>query len=344
MVETIGRRHTRRQHAKRDDRVMGTGKYFTRLSLPNGWRGHAMLASKWKPAGSKAAKLTFTAKGWQEAMGNVDSLFDGPEVTIVKDTPSVLVIHRRIQVDGHWLDVYLKRPRRKQAAKVILDCVRPARSIRAFRLGHALLTRRIMTAMPLAAFERRLGPVLLDSVLITETVEAADLRSFLSTHLNPPGGWLVPRTPTTQGPMMPSRQYEMAREVLRQLGRLLQRLHEHHFTHRDLKGSNLLARWLGDEGMDVVLLDLDGLKFRWFVTAKRRFKDLMRLNVALLECSAVNRAGRLRMLTGYLRGSVARGIPFKPYWRTLEEMSDEKRRRQIRSRREKQKAVRRPAS
>ncbi|MCY2927207.1 MAG: hypothetical protein NT031_17590 [Planctomycetota bacterium] len=344
MVEAIGRRHTRRQHAKRDDRVMGTGKYFTKLSLPNGWCGHAVLASKWKVPGSKAARLTLTAQGWRDAVGNVDSLFDGPDVTVVKDTPSVLVIRRRIHVDGHWLDVYLKRPRRKQAYKTVLDCVRAARSIRAFQLGHALLTRRIMTAMPLAAFERRIGPVLLDSVLITEAVEAPDLRTFLSAHLNPPGGWMVPRSPAAQGPMMPSRQYEMAREVLRQLGRLLQRLHEHHFTHRDLKSSNLLARWLGEEGMDVVLLDLDGLKSRRVVTAKRRFKDLMRLNVALLECPAVNRAGRLRMLTGYLRGSVARGIPFKPYWRTLEEMSDQKRRRQIRSRREKQKAVRRPGS
>ena len=344
MVETIGRRHTRRQHAKRDDRVMGMGKYFTKISLPNGWRGHVVLASKWKPPGSKAAKITFTAQGWRQAMGNVDSLFDGPDVTVVKDTPSVLVIRRRVQVDGHWLDVYLKRPRRKRASKAIVDCFRPARPIRAFRLGHAMLTRRIMTAMPLAAFERRLGPVLLESVLITEAVEAPDLRSFLSTHLNPSGGWLVPRSPATPGPTMPSRQYEMAREVLRQLGRLLQRLHEHHFSHRDLKSSNLLARWLGEEGMDVVLLDLDGLTLRRFVTAKRRFKDLMRLNVALLECPAVNRAGRLRMLTGYLRGSVARGIAFKPYWRTLEDMSDQKRRRQIRSRREKQKAVRRPGS
>lgn len=344
MVETIGRRHTRRQHAKRDDRVMGKGKYFTRLSLPEGWRGHAVLASKWKTPGSKAARMVFTAQGWRDAMGNIDSLFDAPDVTVVKDTASVLVVRRRIQVDGHWLEVFLKRPRRRQGSKALTDCFRPARSIRAFRLGHALLTRRIVTALPLAAFERRLGPALLDSVLITEAVDAPDLRTFLSTSLNAAGGWLVPRSAAMPGPMMPSQQYEMAREVLRQIGRLLQRLHEHHFTHRDLKSSNLLARWLGEEGMDVVLLDLDGLKRRRIVTAKRRFKDLMRLNVALLDCPAVNRAGRLRMLTGYLRGSVAQGVAFKPYWRTLEDMSDQKRRRQIRSRREKQKALRRPGA
>jgi glycosyltransferase involved in cell wall biosynthesis/tRNA A-37 threonylcarbamoyl transferase component Bud32 len=345
IIEAIGRRHTRRQHAKRDDRVVGTGKYFARLSLGGGWRGHVVLASKWKMPGSRAAKLTFTAEGWRKALGDLESLLAGEDVTVVKDTPSGLIARRRVQVDGHWLEVYVKRARRKQPWKILPDCFRPARALRAFRLGHQLLTRRIVTALPLAAMERRVGPLLLDSILVTEAVDAPDLRTFLSSYLSGLAAGVPWRPPGAgEGPLLLARQRELARQVLRQLGRLLQRLHQNHFTHRDLKSSNLLARWLDEEGMQVVLLDLDGLRLRRVVTARRRFKDLMRLNVALLECPVVNRAGRLRMLTGYLRGSVARGIAFKPYWRTLEDMSAEKRRRQIRSRRERQKAVRRPST
>ena len=68
----------------------------------------------------------------------------------------------------------------------------------------------------------------------------------------------------------------------------------------------------------------------------------MRLNVSLLECPAVTHAGRLRMLLGYLRRPGAGRINFKPYWRELERWSARKLRQQIRSRRRKQRAVRRP--
>jgi hypothetical protein len=69
----------------------------------------------------------------------------------------------------------------------------------------------------------------------------------------------------------------------------------------------------------------------------------MRLNVSLLACPTVNQAGRLRMLLGYLRRPGCGRIDFKPYWRVLEEWSQKKIRRQIRSRRKRQKAARRPA-
>jgi hypothetical protein len=95
---------------------------------------------------------------------------------------------------------------------------------------------------------------------------------------------------------------------------------------------------------EVVLLDLDGLS-RWrHLSTARRFQGLMRLNVALLNCPTVNHAGRLRMLLGYLRRPGCGRIDFKPYWRVLETWSQKKIQKQIRARRTRQKAVRRPAS
>ena len=134
----------------------------------------------------------------------------------------------------------------------------------------------------------------------------------------------------------------LGREVLWQLGRMLQRLHDYRFAHRDLKATNLLIRWSPGQSPEIVLVDLDGLSRRAMMTARCRFQGLMRLNVSLLKCPAVNRAGRLRMLMGYLRRLGTGRVAFKPYWRTLEDWSKKKLRQQIRVRRRAQKAVRRP--
>ena len=338
MIEGFARRHTGRHHAKRDRRVVAASRYFMKLSLPLGWRGHVVLASKWQVPGSRAAKLVFTPEWWRKVLADPDALCAGKGATVVKDSRSVLIVHRRITVDGRRLDVYVKRPRRKQPWKLLLDCFRPARALRAFRLGHALLTRRLVTAMPLAAVERRIGPFLLDSILITEAVEGPTINQFLSTYLSRPGRG-PHQLPERRRPLTLKQQRELAQDVLRLLGRLLQRLHDNNFAHRDLKAGNLLVRWLPGGQPQVVLLDLDGLMRCSVITARRRFKDLMRLNVALLECTAVNRSGRLRMLLGYLRRPGSGRILFKPYWRTLEAMSAQKLRQQIRSRRQRQKGA-----
>jgi tRNA A-37 threonylcarbamoyl transferase component Bud32 len=330
LIEDAARRHSRRQYAHRDRRTLRKNRYFSPIRLARGWRGHVVLATKTPPAGSAAGALEFRLEDWQKVLANPEVLFLG-DVKIVKDSPSSQIVRRSLTVGPHRLEVFIKRLRRKFVRRVAVDCFRRARSVRAFKLGHALLNRRISTALPLAALERRVGPVLMDCFLITEAVDAPNLREFLHTRLG--------SRPKTGARLTAAQQQRLAREMPWQFGRLVQRLSDDGFAHRDLKAGNLLIRWSPGREMEVILLDLEGLRRSYGLDGGRCFKGLMRLNVSLLECPAVNRTGRLRMLMGYLRRPGYWRVEFKPYWRILEEWSARKLRRRLRLRRNRLNAV-----
>ena len=349
LVEPLARRHSRRLNAQRERRIFATNRYFARLH-PGDWRAHVVLASKRAVPGSMACRETLTAAGWREALADIDALFTGPNVQVIKDSRSSLIVRRKLRVGDTELDVYIKRPHRKHWRRWLTDLFRDSRPLRAFHLGHALLARHIHTALPLAAMEKRAGRFLVDSVLITEAVSAGQadagdglgpvdlhLNRFLNRYLGPKGD--DEATPARQ-------RSRLAQQVLWQLGRLLRRLHEEGFAHRDLKASNLLIHWNGSPSRApaAILVDLDGVRRVRRVSTRQEFRGLMRLNVSLLECQAVTHAGRLRMLVGYLRRPGMTHVPFKPYWRQLQRWSGRKIRRQIASRQRRQKAQRRGGS
>jgi len=336
LIELRARLHRKKQFAKLDRRIVGKNKYFSPLKLTRGWSGHVVLASKRKPAGSNLTQTVFEKKDWEKILADPTALLHGDDVEVIKESRSSLVVRRKLKIGPHEVDVYIKQARRKRAWKIVVDIFRDSRGLRAFRMGHALLCRRISTATPLAALERRRYGILTDNILITEAVKALRLNEFMQAWLGdvPLVGNVVLST---------SQQKHLAQEVLWQLGKMLQLLHDNHFAHRDLKANNICVHWEPGKRPEIVLIDLDGVTRVKFMTTKRKCAGLMRLNVSLLQCQVVTHAGRLRMLLGYLRRPGCGRINFKPYWRMLETWSARKLNKQIRSRRRRQKAKRRPA-
>lgn len=311
MVSFFASRHARRQLAHLDRRIFKTNRYFARVKLPRSWRGSVTKAFKRDLAFSRAADMTFSSDQWTDSLKNPQDLFSAPGLKVVKDARSGMVIRRTIRVGGGDVDVFIKHPLRKQFCKVLVDCFRPSRSLRAFALGHQLLNRRFATALPLAAIERRCGHVLFDNILITESVDTPVLFDYLKDAIA--GG-----------------KWRLVHRVLWNLGRMLRRLHDEGFAHRDLKATNILVHTSDDGRTQFVLVDLDGLSKTRFLTFHRRLQDLARLNYTLLIMPGVNAAGRLRMLLGYLTQMGSGKINFKTYWRVIEQWSQGKVRRKSR--------------
>lgn len=333
LIEQFAHAHTARQYAGRDRRLVGDDRYFTRLRLGGGWRGRAILATKEHPTGSQAAATRLQAADWQKALADPKSLLQDVGDKL-KDCAGKSIVRRRLQVGQAQLDVLVCRYHRRQWWKRLVDCFRSSRARRAFNVGHELLIRRIATTLPLACLERRIGPVLLENILIVEAVDSPRLQPFLEAYLS--------GTPQSGHNMDLAQQRHLAQILLWQMGRLLQRMHDTGYSHRGMGAHNLLVRYVSPTPQ-LVLADLDGVRRPRWLTQRRRYQSLMRLNVSLLACPAVTHAGRLRMLLGYLRRPGSGRINFKPYWRTLEAWSQRKLRQQIRSRQRRQRNIKRSA-
>ena len=94
-------------------------------------------------------------------------------------------------------------------------------------------------------------------------------------------------------------------------------MHSWDIAHRDLKGCNLLVVER-EEGVETMVIDLDGVRFRRKVGASTRAKNLARLAASLQAHPWLARTDRLRFLRGYFDelGSPSRG--WKRFWREIE--------------------------
>ncbi|NLF30007.1 MAG: phosphotransferase [Planctomycetes bacterium] len=298
LVGGLTESHARRLLADRDRRSGRTNRYFAALRLGDGWRGRVVLASKRRPPFSRAAAANFTAKDWRAVLARPEALLDGDGVQPVKVSRSVTLVRRRLAIGPHSVDVYIKRQAPRRAVKALAGLLRPSRAMQAFRLGHALLARRLPTALPLAALEQRRGRRLRASILITEAVDP---------------GVTVRQYAGRLGAMPHRRRWAWAER----LARLVRDLHNAGFSHRDLKDTNLLVAGTGPDE-DLVLIDLDGLRRHRRVPWGRRLQGLMRINTATAPYAAVTRTDRLRALRTYLRGAAGAGTSCRPWWWNLQ--------------------------
>lgn len=137
----------------------------------------------------------------------------------------------------------------------------PARPRRAWVAANGLLLRGIGTPLPLAYLRKHEATLRNRSLFVSESLpDAVRIEDYL-------------------------RQFSLARDARKRfvahLACTLERLHKRGVYHGDLKANNILVRKGESQEPELLLVDLDGVKFRRRVSSRQRVKDLARLDAAL---------------------------------------------------------------
>ncbi|MHC4443614.1 MAG: lipopolysaccharide kinase InaA family protein [Planctomycetota bacterium] len=315
LIKQAAEVHARVLYAKRDKRIMRTGRYFAKVELGNGWRGHVFLKCKRKVSGSRASGLSFSKKQWQELLKDPPAWIDvSDQRYLIKDSAAAKICRSQIPLEGaEPLPVICKQAWSRSIFKYIQNSLRRSRSLCNWKLANALLHRRIATARPLAVAERRRFGLLMDSIFIAEYVEYAhDLDTILTVRMRE---------------MSDGQQRDLKKKIIESLVSVLKQLNDCDYGHRDLKAPNIIVQWdpQGADDPRVLLIDLDGIKRLRFGKHRARLRMLMRLNISLDHCRRVSTTDRLRFLKRYLDRPGGPAYDWKEMWQTLADMSEGKR-------------------
>ncbi len=281
-LKVAAERHATRLWARRDRHSARDGRYFMRLKLAGGWRGLAVAACKHAADESRASQMVFERAWWQRQLATPLGWFAQP-ASLCKDSHSAVVQRALLEHAAGNVPVIIKRPRARNWWRRLVQLWPPARSGRGWQMGHGLLNRDLATARPLALVQRRLGPLVLDSLLITEAIPGAiDLETFLRQQqaVLSPHDWAV-----------------LKQRLAQLLARQLRRLYERGFTHRDCKASNILV--VQHPELKLLWIDMDGVRFRGWLTPASPLRPLVRLQVSVQDLRGLTRTDRVRFLKAY---------------------------------------------
>lgn len=229
------------------------------------------------------------------------------------DAPLLAHLHQPVKLTrGAWIvegavpgtnpvaAVAYKRYRSRNFWKTLLDAVRGSRARRAWRAGHALLSRGISTPCPLVFCESRNR---LDPASYLGTAWIADARNLheYAWHL--------------EG-VSPASRSARLRQCAESLGALIGELHRWRYSHRDLKGCNLLLVERAD-AIEAFLVDLDSVRLKRVLTRGAAAKNLARLAASLRIYAWIGVRPRVRFLRAYLRSAGFAGSEAQWFWRRI---------------------------
>jgi tRNA A-37 threonylcarbamoyl transferase component Bud32 len=284
-LEDQTRRSNLRFWRSRIARSLGASRHFVRV------RGAG--AAGYMPRGVPIAEL-------DELLGDPDGPFRDPSRDVIKDSPSSTVAEITRTVNGLPTRLIYKRFRTRSVWQRLASLFRKTKCMRSWLLGNAFLDCLLPTARPLAVIERRRFGIAGEGYLLMERIERAiDLRIAINE----------------QGPK--ARRIEL-------VARLIRKLHERGWSHRDLKAANILLApdEIGTER--AWFIDLVGAKRPLWLSQSRRMRDLTRLNASFLDAGSLSLTNRLRFLLCYLNAALVGRAGWKDWWRGIGRRSLEK--------------------
>lgn len=218
---------------------------------------------------------------------------------VVKRDAGTFLVRTELALAETTVAVAYKRIRSPKLWKRWLAPLRRSRALRAWRLGHELLSRGVATARPLAAVvTRRWGR---DAYLVNEWIEGAASIYFFYHALDNADSRF---------------RRVVLRNAARSLGTLLGRMHQCGFRHRDLKVGNVLMVLRG-EAVEAYLVDLDGVTAASRVSRHLRRRNLKRLAESVYGSRLGTTTDYVRFLKAYFRAAGEPAGDWKPVWRAF---------------------------
>jgi tRNA A-37 threonylcarbamoyl transferase component Bud32 len=290
-VATIDRESVRMEPARQEPSAL----------TPRGYGSFRQL----KGTRNKAIAATLVAPDEiRRVIESPESLFEGPEIQVVKQGRSALIVKTSLCLSKTEAPVAYKRCGCKSWGRRLQRSLLTARAARNLYLAHAMLHEGIATPRPLLAVMPRWRAFLRPSYLATEWIEGAvPIDVFLHNAAQFDAG----------------KKRAVLHAAAACLGRLLGTLHARGFTHRDLKATNVLMRESAGR-VEAFVIDLDGAARPWFISRRTRMTNLARLVLATDVLTPITHSLRQRFLRSYLTAA-GDSAPWKTIWRELAEIS-----------------------
>ena len=194
--------------------------------------------------------------------------------------------------------IHVKRYNFQGLGYALKDLFRASRAQRAWIAGNSCVMRGLSVATPVVYLERRRGRVLLESYLVSHTVEGRNLTEIKAQR---------------------GRQFSDKRDWIDDLARFLARMHGRRVANRDLKTDNFIVSRKRPERYDFFMVDFDGIEIGP-VSWRTGVKNLTRLESGFRDSTAVTRTDRLRFLRTYLGPRFADS--WKRCWRRIARQAD----------------------
>ena len=203
---------------------------------------------------------------------------------IIKDEKKITVGYLSLQIGGKIKGVYVKQHNALSFGRRLASLFVASAAMRSLWGAAVLLQSGYATARPIAAVEYRRRGILTKSLYLSEEVSGAKTaESFWCEDLMLLKG--------VQG-------YQKRRAFLARLARMLNSLHKQKIYHNDLKASNVLVLDRSPPTQEVLsLIDLQGLRKCFYVSKRRRIKNLAQLNRTL--GTVLSKTQRLFFLESY---------------------------------------------
>jgi tRNA A-37 threonylcarbamoyl transferase component Bud32 len=172
------------------------------------------------------------------------------------------------------------------------------RALKSWIAGNGLLVRGIRTPVPLALAERKLGPFIYESFLITEWLpEVRELNDYIK-YINQQGLSSADKT-----------------NFIQCVAATIRNLHEKGVYHADLKSTNILVREEEPRMWRFYFIDLERVKFKKNLTFRDRANNLAQINASIASCMTAR--DRLKFFRFYAKGTQLFGERKKYYREVL---------------------------